>query len=239
MIRTIVTGMLLATGILRADVVTLDLSPFGPDPGATFIGDYFSGGTAVLPSGMTIGPGPDDGISSGTGPGGAFVVGSAIGRDVVTFPLHGSGELYSQGFSGGFSVRYEGGIFPPPGIPFTNPYLNLVARDSAGDVLGQTALQVNTGGSFLTAGFSFSGTATEVDFGYPIGLNADAGAFVYDEITFGSADPGSGTATPEPSTWVLFGLAFVIGWLLLRTAVGSVADAGAKTSLRTGGSLFG
>ena len=220
MIRTIVTGMLLATGLLRAGVVTLDLSPFGPNPGATFLGGYFNGGTAVLPSGVTIGPGPNYGISSGTGPGGAFVVGSGIGRDVVTFPLHGSGELYSQGFSGGFSVRYEGGIFPPPGVPFSNPYLNLVARDGAGDVLGQTALQVNTGGSFLTAGFTFSGTATEVDFGYPIGLNADAGAFVYDEITFGSSDPGFGATAPEPSTWVLFGLSVVIGGLVFGRKLG-------------------
>ncbi len=215
MTRTVLMGILLATGLLHADVVTLDLSPFALAPGAPFLGDYFNGGTLTLPSGMTIGPGPDYGITSSTGLGGAFVVGQ---RDVVSFPLHGSGELYSNGFTGGFSLRYAGGVFPPPGIPFSNPYLNLVARDSAGDVLGQTVLQANTGGSntFLTAGFTFSGTATEVDFGYPIGLNADAGAFVYDEITFGSADPGSGSAAPEPSTLVLFGLSFVVGGFVLQ-----------------------
>jgi hypothetical protein len=105
----------------------------------------------------------------------------------------------AAGFTTGFSFNYT--AYSTPGS--VQVYSGL---DGTGTLLANLALPA-TGGAcnlsvynayfcpFYPIGVAFSGTAMSIDFG------GTANQIVFDDVTFGSATPG----TPEPGTLVMFG----------------------------------
>lgn len=123
---------------------------------------------------------------------------------------------YAAGFTTGFSFFYTSS---------TDATVNVWSGlNATGTLLGQITVsaQYNVGctgdpsGSFCNwtaAGVSFSGTAMSIDFG---GTADQTG---YDNITFGSATPGTTGGVPEPASWALMlsGFGLVGGSLRYRT----------------------
>ena len=167
--------------------------------------DFYNGGTGSLGSsgtnyGVSFGPDALALIDADAGGNGNFA--NEPSPDTVAFWLTGSSLVmnYAAGFTTGFSFFYTSSTVATVSI-----YDDL---NGAGNLLGQINLLAQhtangcTGdpnGTFCNwdaIGVAFAGTAKSVDF------SGTANQIGYDEITFGSVNPGQ---VPEPSTLILLG----------------------------------
>jgi len=209
---TMLAAVVVLTAISAgAAVVDLTFEGVGPYPNAyPQILNFYNGGTSS--DGLT---GPNYGISfpsnalaiclnnlttvcSNTSRGGLGDPASQLG---ALFFLTGTNTYVdvAAGFTTGFSFNYTainvGGI--------VNVWSGL---DGTGTLLASLTLPTTPSGPcpgytagfcpFFPIGVSFAGTAQSIDFG------GVANQIVFDDVTFGSATPGT---TPEPGTLIMLG----------------------------------
>ena len=204
----VATVALCTAQVSEAAVVTLDFKGVAKPSNQTTVGDYYNGGTS------------GDG-NSGTNYGVAFsdnalALNSYNGANEpdpgILFFLSGGAVTinYAAGFDTGFSFFYASNT-----DAFIRVYDGL---NGTGNVLASLSLINNfqSGCGYCqwdTKGVSFSGIARSIDFG------GGANYVAYDDITFGSATPGS--PTPEPATWALMitGFGFIGNALRRRRLV--------------------
>jgi len=118
--------------------------------------------------------------------------------------LNGSSVLnYAPGFSDGFSFYYstvarDADVSVYDGLNATGNLLGSIHLSALGFGHGDPTGDY---GNWVAAGLSFNGIAKSIDF------NGTANYVTYDNITFGSAEPGTGSgfagAVPEPEAYAL------------------------------------
>ncbi len=175
----------------------------GPNLGVTFSANTITGVTAGHPGANTNS------------------AGNPSGQNIIFFLSGGADTLtYAAGFSTGFSFYYSA---------VNNPGQIVVYDDvnATGNVLATLNLPTTGNGSgtagclnepfcpYVPIGVTFSGTAKSVDFG------GTANQIAFDNITFGSATPGSGT--PEPAAWALMIVGFGLVGVAARRRSVSIA----------------
>lgn len=201
----IALAMLSVAEAARADVIVLDFEGLGDEEQ---ILDFYNGGTGSFGSG----PGTNYNIGFGSNAlsiidedaGGSGNFGNEPSPSTVMFFLTGTAVLnMPAGFDTGFSFFYSA---------INNPGSVVVydGLDATGNVLATIDLPVtpSDGGDptgafspFFPVGASFLGTAMSIDFGGTVNQIG------FDDITFGSATPGTQpTDTPEPATMALLSL---------------------------------
>lgn len=223
----VAAGLAVAMAPAMADVVSLNFEGINvsyPSTNYANISNFYNGGTSS--QGTT---GTNYGISFGSN---ALAIclntltgecsntsrgGLAPGSDKGgLFFLNGS-ETYmnvAAGFTTGFSFNYVSTSFAGA----VNVY---DGANGTGNILATLNLAPNDGPCagysasfcpFSASGVSFSGTA------HSIGFAGVANQIVFDDVTFGSAIPGSAVpAVPEPSTYALMALGMsVIGVFVRR-----------------------
>lgn len=186
-------------------------------------GGFGSAGTGPGPAlGYTFSSNTITGVTQPNAGANTNSAGNPSGANVIFFLSGGASTLdVAAGFTTGFSFYYSA-VFQPG---FINVYDGL---DATGNILATLALPTTTDGAatagcygtnfcpFVPLGVTFSGTAKSIDFG---GTDNQIG---FDNITFGSATPGSGT--PEPAAWALMITGFgLVGTTLRRRRTGVVA----------------
>ena len=135
------------------------------------------------------------------------------------FFLDGSNAILNatNGFTNGFSFYYSSSTAASVTV--------YSGANATGDVLGVLNLSAQfadncsgdpTGGfcNWSAIGVSFAGTAYSIDFG------GTANQTAFDNITFGSANPG----VPEPATWAMMIMGFgLVGASMRRRGVARVS----------------
>ena len=164
----------------------------------TAVGNYYNGGAGgnfgITFSGATLAL-----IDRDAGGSGNFA--NEPTSDTIMFFLQTNNAVldYSGGFTTGFSFFYTSStpatINVWSGLGATGSLLgsiNLIAQHTANNCTGDPS------GSFCNwspVGVAFAGIAHSIDFG------GTANQTGYDNITFGSATPGTGV--PEPAAWAM------------------------------------
>lgn len=198
-VRAAVAALALgAVGMASADVLTLTFE--GIADGAP-VGDFYAAqGISFSSDTLAL-------IDSDAGGSGNFA--NEPSADTVMFFLEASNSIlnYSAGFKTGFSFYYSSSVAATVDV--------FDGLDGGGNNLGSISLdpQYNsdcTGDPegeychWTAAGVSFLGTARSISFAGAANFTA------FDNITFGSADPGTGTGTvPEPAPLALVGAALL------------------------------
>lgn len=207
---SIAAGLLAATTAGQAAVVSLNFEGIAPYPNSNsaFVQEFYNGGTSSIGS-----TGTNYGISFGAN---ALVIClntigttcSNTSRGGIGDPASARSGLFflsgnetflnvSAGFTTGFSFNYASSVNGSVGI-----YDGL---NGAGNLLASVNLTPNIAGCpaysagfcpFGAAGISFAGTARSIGFG------GVANQIVFDDLTFGAANPGGG-AVPEPASWAM------------------------------------
>ena len=202
-------ALLLAAGILgslpaSAAVIVLDFE--GAGDFAELL-DFYNGGTDSLGNsgtdyGIAFGSNALSLIDADAGGGGNFA--NEPSPDTVLFFLTGTAILnYAPGFDTGFSFYYSSST-----AATVNIYDDL---NAAGNLIGSINLTAQgfdncvgdpTGAfcNWTPIGVSFSGTAKSIDFGGTVNQTG------YDDITLGSATPGTPGSVPEPASLALLGI---------------------------------
>jgi hypothetical protein len=198
------TGLLLlgATGFAQAAAITLDFEGVGDQAN---ILEFYNGGTDSVGN-----SGVDYGVSFG-GNMLAVLESNPLVRfsgepsaETIMFFLTGTAIVnYDQGFDAAFSfyystVSFEGTVNVFDDLDATGNLLGSINIDALG--LGPDIL--NPFSNWVVGSLEFSGIAKSVDFG------GTANQVGYDNITFGSENPGQ-ASVPEPSSLALFGLGLV------------------------------
>lgn len=212
--RITVLAALLALTAMAASATVVDLTFEGINAtypsGYAFVQNFYNGGTSS--DGTS---GPNYGVSfpanaqaiclntltascSNTSRGGLGDPNSQLG---ALFFLSGSNTYVNvpAGFTTGFSFNYTA-------INFSGAVNVWSGLNGTGSLLATLNLPTTPSGPcpgygagfcpFFPIGVSFAGTAQSIDFG------GVANQIVFDDVTFGSATPGS---TPEPGTLIMFG----------------------------------
>lgn len=212
--RITVLAALLALTAMAASATVVDLTFEGINAtypsGYAFVQNFYNGGTSS--DGTS---GPNYGVSfpanaqaiclntltascSNTSRGGLGDPNSQLG---ALFFLSGSNTYVNvpAGFTTGFSFNYTA-------INFSGAVNVWSGLNGTGSLLATLNLPTTPSGPcpgygagfcpFFPIGVSFAGTAQSIDFG------GVANQIVFDDVTFGSATPGS---TPEPGTIIMFG----------------------------------
>ncbi len=170
----------------------------------SLVNDYYNGGLAS----DGTGPGPNYGVTFAN----AYVLNEFTENEglLVTPPnsitfLSGVGAIMdvAAGFDTGFSFNYSAPFFTGEVDVFSG-------LDGTGTLLATITLPLTTNGAGMDGcmghnycpvfpiGVTFAGIAMSVNF------SGTANYVVYDDITLGSATPG----TPEASTWAMLLLGF-------------------------------
>jgi hypothetical protein len=127
---------------------------------------------------------------------------NAPSGDTILFFLAGTGDVMNVagGFNTGFSFFYTAAQAPGSITLWSG-------LDGTGALLATLSLPVNgacttASCTWTPAGVAFAGTAESVDF------TGSAEIIGFDNVTLGSATPGTGgtTPTPEPATMLLLGV---------------------------------
>lgn len=212
----VVTALATGAGSAQAAIVSLDFEDINATYPSSFaqVLEFYNGGTSS--DGTT---GTNYGISfsdnalaiclntpgvtcSNTSRGGLGSPSSQLGG---LFFLSGTETYlnYASGFDTGFSFNYVSLSFSGS----VNVYDGL---NGTGNVLATLNLSPNANSGVCNAsgqfcpfspiGVLFSGTALSIGFG------GVANQIVFDDVTFGSDNPGPGTGVPEPGTLALLGL---------------------------------
>lgn len=193
---------LVAAGSALANPIVLDFEGVGNEAAVL---NFYNGGTdsqghSGTNYGISFGPNALGLIDSDNGGTGNFA--NEPSASTILFFLSGSAVLnYAAGFDTGFSFYYSS-----MREAVVNVYSGL---NATGDLLGSISLaaltnQTCTGDpngdncAFSAAGVAFAGTARSIDFGGTVN------SIGFDNITFGSEQPGG--AVPEPATLALIGL---------------------------------
>ncbi len=224
-IASVSVALLCATGA-QASPIVLDFEGAGD---IANLNNFYNGGTDSLGN-----SGTNHGIAFGSNSltvididaGGSGNIANEPTPNTILFFLTGSAVLnYAPGFDTGFSFFYSSAT--------TATVLVYDGLDATGNVLASInlAAQYNNGctgdpnGSYCNwtaGGAAFSGTAKSIDFGGTVNRIG------YDNITFGSATPLTGTI-PEPTSLLLAGLA-LCGLAASRRRPASSQQAGRSIS---------
>jgi len=183
------------------------------------VNEFYNGGVG----GSGSGPGTNYGVSFGSSAlaiidqdaGGSGNFGGEPSPSTVLFFLTGSAVLnIASGFDTGFSFFYSainnpGTVNVYDGVGATGTLLASIflpiTPSNGGDPTGAFS-------PFLPIGVTFAGTARSVDFGGTVNQIG------FDDITFGSAVPG--TVVPEPASMMLLG-AGLLGLAAVRRRAGA------------------
>lgn len=198
-----------------AGVITLDFENVAPYPSGNnvYVQDYYNGGTSSNGS-----AGTDYGISFSSNS--LIICLNTLGvtcsntsrGDLAPesnkgslFFLQGSSSVMNvaAGFTDGFSFNYVS-------LSYSGNVDVYDGLDGTGNLLGTLNLSPNAGYCpgynagfcpYSPIGVNFAGIAKSVSFA------GVANQIVFDDITFGSSIVGGGTKVPEPSPFILLGLA--------------------------------
>jgi PEP-CTERM motif-containing protein len=197
----------LIAGPAAATTTTLTFEGVGDEAS---VNDFYNGGTdSYGNSGTNYGINFSS-VSLGlidSDAGGLGNIANEPSESTVLFFLDGSAATMNvaAGFDTGFSFFYSANS-----TGFVNVYDGL---NGTGNLLATLSLSLNFNNDSCTGdpfgdychwdpiGVNFAGTAKSVDFG------GSANFIVFDNITLGSATPGTG-AVPEPATWAMMLLGF-------------------------------
>ncbi len=213
---SLVAGGMLATAASASTIITLDFEGIAIGNATTAIGDFYNGG-----AGGDLGISFSDNalalVDSDAGGTGNF--GNEPSPDTVLFFLTGAAATlnYSAGFTTGFSFFYSainnsGSISVYDGL------------NATGNILATLFLPVTPQGSgdptgvfnvFVPIGVTFDGIARSIDFG------GTENQIAFDNVTFGSATPGTGGPSPIPLP--------AAGWMLIAGIGGLAAMRRRKT----------
>ena len=162
------------------------------------VGNFYNGGTGGN-LGVVFGSGS---LALTPAPGGNGNFTNAPSGDTVLFFLGATDDVMNVagGFTTGFSFFYTAAQAPGSITLWSG-------LDGTGALLATLSLPVNgacttASCNWTPAGVAFAGTAESVDF------TASAEDIGFDNVTLGSAAPGTGgtTPTPEPATMLLLGV---------------------------------
>lgn len=190
-----------------AEVVVLDFKGVATTNNYTTVGGFYDGG--VSGDGNS---GPDYGVAFTDN---ALAINAYNGTNEpdpgVLFFLSGDAVniTYSAGFTTGFSFYYA-----------SNTTASIKVYDGEGGT-GNVLATLNLSNNFQQGcgycvwtpiGVNFSGTAKSIDFA------GGANYVGFDQITFGSRNPGG--TVPEPATWAMMILGFgMVGFATRRRAI--------------------
>jgi PEP-CTERM motif len=197
---SIVSAIALTSLQVNAAVVVLDFEGIGNQAP---VGNYYNGGAGtnygIEFSGNTLA------VIDNDAPGGTGNFANEPSASTVMFFLSGSSAVLNvaAGFDTGFSFFYSSST-----VANVDVYSGI---NKTGTLLGSISIAAqgfdncvgDPGGSFCnwtSAGLAFSGTARSIDFG------GTANQVGFDDITFGSQNPGTGNPVPVPATLGLLGL---------------------------------
>ena len=210
----ILAGLLAATApMAQAAVVSLNFEGIAPHPNNNnvFVQNFYNGGTSSIGTsgtnyGVSFGNNAlliclnTPGVSCSNTSRGGF--GDPNSQKGGLFFLSGSETFlnYSAGFTTGFSFNYvsanqPGSVGVYDGLNGTG---NLLATLNLGVNANPGSCPPGSGGfcPFSAAGVAFAGTARSISFA------GVANQIVFDDITFGSINPGGGEV-PEPASWAM------------------------------------
>lgn len=170
------------------------------------VGSYYAPNYVFSPSTLAL----IDSDAGGTG----NIANEPSGNTVMIFLSADNAILdVTNGFADGFSFYYSSA---------TSATINVYSGlGGTGDLLASLLVSAqyndnctgDPGGfycNWTAAGVNFAGTAYSINFG------GTANFTVYDNITFGSATPGTG-AVPEPGTWAMMLIGFgAVGFAMRR-----------------------
>lgn len=194
--RAAVAAMALgAAGVASAAVITLT---FEGIPTLSSIGDYYNGAGPVAENyGISFSPTTLAIVDSDDQPGATGNIANEPSGSTVMFFLDASNAIlnFGAGFTDGFSFFYSSSVVTTvevfdgmngtgnvlASLSLTSQFSSGCSGDPNGDFCNWTAVGAAFAGTARS--INFAGTANEVGF---------------DNITFGSADPG-GPVTPPPS----------------------------------------
>ena len=190
-----------------AAVVVLDFEGVG---NLNPVGNFYAPDFTFSPSTLAV----VDSDAGGTGN-----IANEPSPSTVMFFLDGSNAILNatNGFTNGFSFYYSSSTAASVTV--------YSGANATGDVLGVLNLSAQfadncsgdpTGGfcNWSAIGVSFAGTAYSIDFG------GTANQTAFDNITFGSANPG----VPEPATWAMMIMGFgLVGASMRRRGVARVS----------------
>jgi len=180
-----------AAGAASASPVVLTFEGIADE---TAVGNFYSGlGVTFSPDTLAL-------VDQDAGGTGNFA--NEPTPNTIMFFLNSNNAVlnYAAGFTTGFSFYYTSST-----AATINVYDDV---DAGGNLLASINISAQytdncsgdpTGGfcNFTPVGVAFSGTAKSIDFG------GTANQTGYDNITFGSDTPGTGSGAPEPATWAL------------------------------------
>jgi hypothetical protein len=212
----LLAGAALYVGGANAAVTVLNFEGAG---NLANLNDFYNGGTDSLGNsgvnyGIKFGSNTLSLVDRDAGGNGNFA--NEPSPNTVIFFLTGTAVLnYAPGFTTGFSFYYSSStaasVFVYDDLNATGNLLaqiNLLAQgfdNCSGDPTGDFC-------NWTPIGVSFAGTAKSIDFGGTVNQSG------YDNITFGSSTPGTGTV-PEPMSAALVGLGLGAALLNLRRKV--------------------
>ncbi len=196
-------GLMAAPMVASAAIIVLDFEGVG---NSVPVGNFYNGGGGPN-YGVEFSPATLAIVDSDAGGGGNFA--NEPSPDTIMFFLDANNAIlnFAAGFDTGFSFFYTSST-----AASVNVYDGV---NGSGNLLGTLNLNAQhtsgcTGdpnGTFCNwtpVGVNFAGIAKSIDFG------GTANQTGFDDITFGSAEPGR---TPVPATLALFGLGLAgLGW---------------------------
>ena len=185
-----VAAIVASASAASAAPVVLDFIGVANPSNTTTVGGFYNGGTSGDGN-----SGPNLGVAFSSN---ALAINSYNGccepdPGVLFFLSGGAVTLdYAAGFTTGFSFFYASN---------SNAFITVYdGLGATGNVLATLSLANNfqSGCGYCqwdAIGVSFAGTAMSIDFG------GGANFVAYDQVTFGSANPGGGV--PEPASWAM------------------------------------
>jgi len=205
-IRAAVAALALTSaGIASSAVVTLTFE--GIANGAPVGNFYNGGGGASNNFGVTFSPATLALVDSDAGGGGNFA-NEPTGDTIMFFEDANNAILtFAAGFTTGFSFFYSSAV-----ATTVNVFDGL---NGTGNNLGSLVLAAQFNGNncagdptgvycnWTSVGVAFAGTAKSINFGGAASVTG------FDNITFGSATPGTGGTVPEPTSLALVGAALL------------------------------
>jgi hypothetical protein len=203
MVRAMAAAAVVAAGPASAAVITLDFEGIG---NLNPVGNFYNGGAGTN-YGISFSPATLAIVDSDAG--GTGNIANEPSASTVMFFLDANSAVlsYAAGFADGFSFFYSSDVattvsvyasLDGTGTPLATLNLSRQADlNCSGDPNGQFC-------NWTAVGAMFDGTARSINFA------GAANSVAFDNITFGSANPGGGgSGVPEPASLALVGSALL------------------------------